>query len=50
MPFLDLAGRVSEIRERISGNLCRCTGYQGIVRSIKAVATTLPAKSGENTW
>jgi len=23
-----------EIRERISGNLCRCTGYQGIVEAI----------------
>jgi carbon-monoxide dehydrogenase small subunit len=23
-----------EIRERISGNLCRCTGYQGIVGAI----------------
>jgi len=26
------------IREAISGNLCRCTGYQGIVRSILAAA------------
>ena len=26
----------AEIRIAISGNLCRCTGYQGIVRSIKA--------------
>lgn len=25
-----------EIREAISGNLCRCTGYQGIVEAIKA--------------
>ncbi len=25
-----------EIREALSGNLCRCTGYQGIVRSIQA--------------
>ncbi|MCJ7436218.1 MAG: (2Fe-2S)-binding protein [Acidimicrobiia bacterium] len=24
-----------EIREGISGNLCRCTGYQGIVRAVK---------------
>jgi carbon-monoxide dehydrogenase small subunit len=24
-----------EIREGISGNLCRCTGYQGIVRAVR---------------
>lgn len=27
-----------EAREAISGNLCRCTGYDGIVKSIMAVA------------
>ena len=27
-----------EIREGISGNLCRCTGYQGIVRAVKRAA------------
>jgi aerobic carbon-monoxide dehydrogenase small subunit len=27
-----------EIRAAMSGNLCRCTGYQGIVRSIKAAS------------
>jgi aerobic carbon-monoxide dehydrogenase small subunit len=27
-----------EIRIAISGNLCRCTGYQGIVRSIESAA------------
>ncbi|HMJ44407.1 MAG TPA: (2Fe-2S)-binding protein [Pseudolabrys sp.] len=39
----------AEIRIAISGNLCRCTGYQGIVRSIKAAgekwaARTAPAQ------
>jgi len=27
-----------EIREGLSGNLCRCTGYQNIVAAIRAVA------------
>jgi carbon-monoxide dehydrogenase small subunit len=27
-----------EIREAISGNLCRCTGYDPIVAAIRAVA------------
>lgn len=30
-----------EIRRAISGNLCRCTGYQKIVDSIKDAATVL---------
>ncbi len=31
----------ADIRVAMSGNLCRCTGYQGIVRSIKAAAEAL---------
>jgi carbon-monoxide dehydrogenase small subunit len=27
-----------EIREAMSGNLCRCTGYQGILRAVRAAA------------
>jgi carbon-monoxide dehydrogenase small subunit len=27
-----------EIREGLSGNLCRCTGYQGILAAIRSVA------------
>jgi len=27
-----------EIREGLEGNLCRCTGYQNIVRSVQAAA------------
>jgi carbon-monoxide dehydrogenase small subunit len=30
-----------EIRYGISGNLCRCTGYQNIVKAIQAAANTL---------
>ena len=30
-----------EIREAISGNLCRCTGYQGIVKAALAAAAVL---------
>ncbi len=30
-----------EIREAISGNLCRCTGYVNIVKSIEHAARTL---------
>ena len=32
-----------EIREGISGNLCRCTGYVNIVKAIKQAAGELPA-------
>ncbi len=28
----------TEIREALSGNLCRCTGYQGILKAVRAVA------------
>ncbi|HYZ99305.1 MAG TPA: (2Fe-2S)-binding protein [Acidimicrobiales bacterium] len=27
-----------EIREGLSGNLCRCTGYQGIIRAVRRAA------------
>ena len=30
----------AEIREGISGNLCRCTGYQGIVRAVRRASET----------
>jgi carbon-monoxide dehydrogenase small subunit len=29
----------TEIREGLEGNLCRCTGYQNIVRAVRAAAT-----------
>ncbi len=33
----------AEIRMGISGNLCRCTGYQNIVKAIRAAADQLKA-------
>ena len=35
----------AEIRVAISGNLCRCTGYQGIVRSIQSAAQNWASKA-----
>jgi carbon-monoxide dehydrogenase small subunit len=35
-----------EIREGLDGNFCRCTGYQNIVASINAAASTMRAGSG----
>ena len=31
-----------QIREAMSGNLCRCTGYAGIVRAIEQVMAAVP--------
>jgi len=31
----------NEIREAISGNLCRCTGYQNIVKAVQLAADSL---------
>jgi carbon-monoxide dehydrogenase small subunit len=30
-----------EIREALSGNLCRCTGYQTIVEAVESAAATM---------
>jgi len=35
----------SEIREALSGNLCRCTGYQGIVAAVRQAAGDGSARS-----
>jgi aerobic carbon-monoxide dehydrogenase small subunit len=44
VPFLRETPHPSdaEIREAISGNLCRCTGYQNIVAAVKLAASPLP--------
>ena len=31
-----------EIRDGLSGNLCRCTGYQGIINAVRAAAVSVP--------
>jgi aerobic carbon-monoxide dehydrogenase small subunit len=35
-----------ELREGLSGNLCRCTGYQGILAAVRMAAETLEGVSG----
>jgi aerobic carbon-monoxide dehydrogenase small subunit len=35
-----------QIREALSGNLCRCTGYQGILRAVRQAADAM-AEVGE---
>jgi len=53
MSFTDFLARnphpsEPEIREVLSGHLCRCTGYTGIVNAVKEVASSSsPAKAGE---
>jgi 2-furoyl-CoA dehydrogenase 2Fe-2S iron sulfur subunit len=51
MSFTDFLARnpkpsEAEIREVLSGHLCRCTGYAGIVEAIKEAASA-PAIAGE---
>jgi carbon-monoxide dehydrogenase small subunit len=38
----------TEIRHHIKGNICRCTGYNGIVRAIQKTAAGLPTGSIEH--
>jgi carbon-monoxide dehydrogenase small subunit len=39
----------AEIRRAISGNLCRCTGYQNIVKSVQYAAEKIRTGSAEST-
>ena len=36
----------ARVREELSGNLCRCTGYVGIVEAVGAVLAEPPARAG----
>jgi carbon-monoxide dehydrogenase small subunit len=42
-PLLSAAADMSEqqIREALSGNICRCTGYQNIVTAVQKAAAQL---------
>jgi carbon-monoxide dehydrogenase small subunit len=37
--------QTEEIRYYLAGNLCRCTGYDKIVRAVQAAAQTLRGES-----
>ena len=51
VPFLEESSDPSEaeIRQAISGNLCRCTGYQDILESVKLAAARLRGEELEET-
>ena len=36
---------LDEIKEGLSGNLCRCTGYQGIIKAVQIAAETMSPQS-----
>lgn len=38
-----------EIRAGMSGNLCRCTGYQNIIKSIQAAVVAVNADAGKQS-
>ena len=39
----------AQIREGLAGNLCRCTGYQNIVKAVQQAAGALAQPAGANT-
>ena len=39
----------AEIRTALSGNLCRCTGYQKIVEAVQSVGANEPPNSGSQS-
>ncbi|WP_347312085.1 (2Fe-2S)-binding protein [Defluviimonas sp. SAOS-178_SWC] len=47
-PFVDKAGDPSdaEIRDAMSGNMCRCTGYQSIVAAVRLAIELRDAERG----
>jgi aerobic carbon-monoxide dehydrogenase small subunit len=51
VPFLQRNPHPSdvEIREALSGNLCRCTGYQNIVKAVKLAADMMAETSDRSS-
>ena len=54
MSAIDLVGdnpdpSEAEVREGIEGNLCRCTGYQNIVRAVQQAAAEMSGSSTAET-
>lgn len=49
LPFLERNPNPNEheIRAALSGNLCRCTGYQNIVKAVQRAAHHIPATGEE---
>lgn len=43
----DPAPTEDQVRRRLAGNLCRCTGYDSIVHAVLRAAGTLPATARE---
>jgi aerobic-type carbon monoxide dehydrogenase small subunit (CoxS/CutS family) len=43
---LDGGATVEQVREALAGNLCRCTGYQGIYRAVAAARAATGASGG----
>jgi len=37
----------TDVREWLEGNICRCTGYHNIVKSVQAAAETMRAEAAE---
>jgi aerobic carbon-monoxide dehydrogenase small subunit len=54
MAASELAGRQGmgeeDVREALSGNLCRCTGYGGIVTAVTGYLESCPAAEGQESW
>jgi carbon-monoxide dehydrogenase small subunit len=42
-----VAGSTEEVRTALAGNICRCTGYAGIVRSVLLAAERVARARGE---
>ncbi|MDO8189305.1 (2Fe-2S)-binding protein [Conexibacter sp. JD483] len=39
----------AQLLDAISGNLCRCTGYQNIIRAVRSAEAKLAAQAGDGT-